>query len=314
MKFIRYPELLESMPPSVITIGHFDGVHVGHQKLISKVKKYAEENNLAAILVTMEPLASQYFLGRGSVSIITPFRTKFKLIKQLELDAMCALNFNERLSSLAAKSFVEEIVINGLNAKHVIVGTDFRFGKNKEGDISFLSKTCQEHAVSVETISTVQLNHQKVSSTQIRDYLSSGDFQQVEESLGRKFSIEGTVIHGQKLGRELGFPTLNIPLKRYKSPIRGVFCVTVKFESGEIYNGAASVGTRPTVNGSAELLEVYLFEFNKKVYGENVEVLFHHKIRNEVKFDSLDDMKSKIFEDVQMIKDYFLSVEPFQSI
>lgn len=305
MKFLRYPHKTPLAQPTVITIGHFDGVHLGHQKLFSQINQVKRDSGLRTVVVTMQPLASQYFLGKNNVPVITSFKQKYQLIKNCGVDYFCALNFNEKLANLSAHEFFYEIILRGLKAQHILVGRDFRFGKNRSGDTNELQKLCQQAGIELDVMADETIKQQRVSSTLIRERLAQGDFAFVQKALGRRFSISGKISKGEQLGRTIGYPTINLKIKNRKSPLRGVFCVKVKFSNGQIYSGAASLGTRPTVNGVGEILEVYLFDFNKIVYGENVEVFFHHKIRNEVKFETLEQLKSKINDDVLKVRNYF---------
>ncbi len=305
MKFIRYPRYLTCTKSSVITIGNFDGIHLGHQALINCVTKIAQPSNLQSVVVSMQPLASQYFAGKGNIAILTPFKTKYQLLKTLGVENFCVLNFNKNLAELSAIDFIQQILLDRLNAKHIVVGDDFRFGKNREGDFEFLKNHCQRYNVSVSSIETVSIKGSRVSSSVIRQLLRDGKFDQAKSYLGRRYSISGKISKGQQLGRELNFPTINLKLGKRVLPIAGIFCVKVVLNSTKTYLGAASIGTRPTVNGSTNILEVHILDFNKQVYGQNVEVLFYHKIRNEVKFDSLDELKRHIKDDVIKTRLYF---------
>jgi riboflavin kinase/FMN adenylyltransferase len=306
MKYIRYPHYHSLAIKTVVTIGNFDGVHLGHQALIASVVDYAKKYDLNSCVVSMQPLASQYFMGKSNVPLLTPFKCKYHLIKALKVDNYCLLNFNKNLAGLSAIDFIESILLKGLNAQHIIIGDDFRFGKNRVGDIALLKQYCKPRGVTVAHINTVfEKDNARISSSLIRKHLEKSEFDSVEQTLGRRFSILGRISKGKQLGRTLGFPTINIKLKNRAVPINGIFCVKVKFSQGETYQGAASIGTRPTVNGKTNILEVFILDFNKQVYGQNVEVLFYHKIRNEVKFDSLSELKQKINDDVLKTRHFF---------
>ncbi len=305
MRFIRYPQQLTSADPSVLTIGNFDGVHLGHQALISRVVEIAQSLSLESTVVSMQPLASQYFAGKDKVAILTPFKNKYQLIKSFAVNNFCVLNFNKKLSELSAEDFIQLILLDGLKAKHIVVGDDFRFGKNREGSFEFLKNYCEHFNITVSSIDTVSIKESRISSSTIRQALNEGNFDLVKSFLGRRYSIFGKISKGQQLGRELNFPTINLNLGRRVLPLAGIFCVKVVFDSTEVYLGAASIGTRPTVNGTTNILEVHILDFNKQVYGQNVEVLFYHKLRNEVKFDSLNDLKKQINDDVNKTRHYF---------
>lgn len=305
MKFLRYPHLKPVEEHTVVTIGNFDGVHLGHQQLIGKTIDYANKFNLESVVVTMNPLACQYFAGNDLPMILTPFRQKFEILKAMNVDWGCFLNFNDSLANCSAEQFVNSIILKGLNAKHVIVGDDFRYGKNRQGDFCQLQEMCSANNVSVEQISTFAKNGRRVSSSLIRDLLIESKFRESAVLLGRYYSIAGKISQGEKLGRQLGFPTINININQRVLPVHGIFCVKVRFGNGNVYNGAASLGTRPTVGGVSKILEVHILDFDKQVYGENVEVFFHHKLRNEVKFGSLEELKRHINEDVLQTRLFF---------
>ncbi len=305
MKFSRYPQNTPLKKASVITIGNFDGVHVGHQALIKQVTEYALTHKLQSVVVTMDPLAAQYFAGRENVALLTPFKCKYKLLKKLAIDVLCMLNFNHKLAEYTPEDFIQKILIDGLQAKHIIIGDDFRFGKNRAGDIKTLKSYCENFGITISHIDSVICNNERVASSKIRKHIINSDFKTVTANLGRHYSIAGKVSKGQQLGRELGYPTINIKLKNRKESVNGIYCVKVLFENNKKYIGAASIGTRPTVNGVEKLLEVHLLGFNKQVYGQNVEVLFYHKIRNEVKFENLTELKQYIKDDVIKTRQFF---------
>ncbi|MFK8011660.1 MAG: bifunctional riboflavin kinase/FAD synthetase [Marinicellaceae bacterium] len=305
MKFLRYPNRTPLEVQSVVTIGNFDGVHLGHQSLIRKVTGIAETKRLKSVVVTMQPLASLYFNKHAKLPILTTFKDKYKLIKNLNVDFLCVLNFNKSLAELSAEDFIQDILIDGLSARHIIIGDDFKFGKNRAGDIDLLKDYCMSKGIDVTAIDTISKNHQRVSSSQIRQELSINNFEKVKSLLGRTFSITGKITRGEQIGRTIDYPTINIKLKNRQIPLNGIFFVKVLFESGETHIGSASIGTRPTVGGIEKLLEVYILDFDKQVYGQNVEVLFYQKLRNELKFDSLIELKRHIKEDVIKTRLFF---------
>ncbi len=308
MKFIRYPQYQNLTKPSVVTIGNFDGLHLGHQALINQVVDVARIKQLQSIVVSMQPMPSQYFGGKGSVVLLTPFKSKYRLIKQLNVDLMCVLNFNDALAELSPMDFIEKILIDGLNAQYVIIGDDFRFGKGRAGDLQLLEEFCKPKGISVDAMSSVLVGGKRVSSSMIRKYLIESRFNHVKKLMGRSYVIDGKVSKGQQLGRKLGYPTINVKLKNRQVGIAGIFCVSVIFDrlfSGQIFYGSASLGTRPTVNGVGKILEVFILDFNYQVYGENVKVLFHHKLRNEVKFEGIKELKRHIDDDVIKTRLFF---------
>jgi len=304
MKIIRYPHYQPLTTPTAVTIGNFDGVHLGHQALIKQTLAEAKTHNLATVVVIMEPLPIQFFKGRFAVQLLTPFKQKVQLLKAMGVDILCVLNFNERLATLSAHSFLHDIVFKGLCSHSVIVGHDFRFGANRGGDVEMLQS--YGDAVDIKTIimPPIKVTDQRISSTAIRELLSMGNFTQAKRALGRDYSIIGRVCHGRKMGRELSYPTLNIELDKGGNPLHGVYVVRVKL-GGNWYQASASVGYNPTVGGNAKRLEVHVLDFEADVYGQTVEVLFYKKLRNEVKFDSLCALRNAIKNDVQQTRDFF---------
>lgn len=304
MRIIRYPQSQPLVKSAAVTIGNFDGVHSGHQALIRKTMSASQTRSLQSVVVIMEPLPVQYFKGRFQVELITPFKHKVQLIQQLGVDVLCVLNFNHRLAALSAHDFCETILRQGLSARYIGVGHDFRFGANRGGDTDYLSSWGQSKNIEVDVMSPISNDQGRISSTRIRSLLRTGDFTEVKQALGRDYAIIGRVSHGRKLGRRLGYPTLNIELNKGGNPLHGVYVVRVKV-AGKYYQAVASVGHNPTVGGNAKRLEVYILDFNQQVYGQTVKVLFYKKLRNEVEFDSLCALRTAIEDDVQKTKHYF---------
>lgn len=295
MKLIRGLQNLKPHLGSVVTIGNFDGVHIGHQKIIKKLVEKAHAMNLPSVLISFSP-TPQCFFGHAQATL-SSFKQKHALLASLGLDEHLLINFNTPFSQLTANAFIQQILLDKLNVKHCLIGDDFRFGANRTGDFSLL----QTFDFEVEKTPAVLYNFDRVSSSKIRQSLKEGDFDLTSQLLGRKFSISGKIIHGQKQGRTIGFPTINIPIKRKNSPLLGVFAVNVELNN-EIYNGVCNLGKRPTTGGETILLEVFLFDFNRQVYGKNAKVIFKYKIRNEQKFDSFSALKQQIKSDVKDAK------------
>ncbi len=300
MKLIRGLQNLKSHLGSVVTIGNFDGVHTGHQKIIQTLVSKAQAMHLPSVLVSFSP-TPQHFFGHAQATL-SSFKQKHALLTSLGIDEHLLINFNTPFSQLSADAFIQQVLLEKLNVKYCLVGDDFCFGANRTGDFSLLKAFNFE----VEKTPTVVHNFDRVSSSKIRQSLREGDFDLTNQLLGREFSISGKIIHGQKQGRAIGFPTINIPIKRKISPLLGVFAVNVAL-NGEIYNGVCNLGKRPTVEGETILLEVFLFDFNGQVYGENAKVVFKCKIRDEQKFDSFSALKQQIKSDVKDAKNFFLT-------
>ena len=295
MKLIRGLQNLKPHLGSVVTIGNFDGVHIGHQKIIKKLVEKAHTMNLPSVLISFSP-TPQCFFGHAQATL-SSFKQKHALLASLRLDEHLLINFNTPFSQLTANAFIQQILLDKLNVKHCLIGDDFRFGANRTGDFSLL----QTFDFEVEKTPAVLYNFDRVSSSKIRQTLKEGDFDLTSQLLGREFSISGKIIHGQKQGRTIGFPTINIPIKRKISPLLGVFAVNVELNN-EIYNGVCNLGKHPTTGGETILLEVFLFDFNRQVYGRNAKVIFKYKIRNEQKFDSFSALKQQIKSDVKDAK------------
>ncbi len=310
MHLIRYPQNNplrrhnNLINHSCITIGNFDGVHLGHQALIAQVVKKAQLSGRQSVVVSMQPLPTQFFHDTDAVEVLTPFKHKFQLLQAMGVDVMCLLNFNQKLANMPAVDFYQRIICEGLQAKHILVGDDFRFGVNRKGDFSMLSQLALKDDVEVVQSDSVMVDEQRVSSTIIRKYLNQGDFVTVKQMLGRDFNLLGRVAHGKKIGRTIGYPTINIELKGGAFPLHGIYVVEIKI-SGKLYPAVASVGFNPSVGGNAKRIEVYVLDFNQDVYGQSVEVLFYKKLRNEVEFDSLKLLTSAIEKDVQFTRNFF---------
>lgn len=302
MQLIRGLKNLTKHSGSVVTIGNFDGVHMGHQKIISELVSKANFLNLPSILISFAP-TPQCFFGQARATL-TNFKEKHALLSQSGLDKHLIIHFNQDFSQLSAETFIKKILLDQLNVKHCLVGDDFRFGKKRQGDFKLLCKYGKIHNFSVQDTPSVMQDNERVSSSKIRSLLQQGKFDQAQRMLGRAFSISGKIIHGQKKGRTIGFPTINIPIKREISPVLGVFAVTVKIQN-DIYQGVCNIGKRPTVNGQNTLLEVFIFNFDQQVYDQQAQVIFKKKIRNEKKFDSFEQLKQQIDQDVLDAKLYF---------
>ena len=302
MKLIRGLQNLKTYTGSVVTIGNFDGVHIGHEKIISQLVKKSKELGLPSVLISFAP-TPQSFFSREQASL-SNFKEKHHLLGELGLDTHLIIRFNQALSQLEAQNFVQEILLNKLNMKYCLIGDDFRFGKERKGSFELLQDLSKDKEFTVEKTPSILCNNRRVSSSAIRKLLENGDTQSASQMLGREFSITGKIIHGLKNGRSINFPTINIPIKRKISPVHGIFAVTVELGS-VTYQGVCSVGNRPVIGGKKTLLEVFLFDFNKQVYGLEAKIIFKHKIRDERNFDDFKALKQQIELDVQNSKDYF---------
>jgi len=304
MEIIRGLHNLKKLPGCVLTVGNFDGVHVGHQEILKNLVKKAKEQGVCSLVISFS-VTPQTFFGRPQARI-SNFREKHLLLKALGVDKHLLIRFNKKFSEISAGDFINKVLIEKINMKHCFVGDDFRFGSGREGDYSMLEKASINNNFSVQKISDVSINKSRVSSTEIRKALTEGDFKAAEAFLGRPFSISGKVTRGDQLGRTIGFPTANIGIKRRLSPILGVYSVLIEHNS-KSYTGVCNVGKRPTLGGSKTLLEVFIFDFNQEIYGDSVKVVFKKKCRDEIKFSSFEELKKQIQKDVEKSRLYFQS-------
>ena len=290
---------------AVATIGNFDGVHIGHQAILKKLKAKSRELELPSIVIAFEPSANEFFLGSHAPPRLTNFREKFCLIDGIGINRFVCLSFNRALATMHAEAFVEDILIARLNIRHLTVGDDFHFGKDREGDYELLKNMGKDLSFNIENTESVVVNGDRVRSSTIRDYLADGRLGLAEQLLGRAYSMSGRVIRGDQRGQTIGFPTANIPIKRRFSPISGVFAVKVRIENGAEELGVANVGYRPTVAGTRTQIEVHVFNFSQNLYGKHLTVLFCKKIRSERKFNSLEELKNQIHLDAETAKEHF---------
>ncbi|MEO1888688.1 MAG: bifunctional riboflavin kinase/FAD synthetase [Cycloclasticus sp.] len=306
MKLIRHlSDVQGSFKDCVLTIGNFDGVHAGHQMVLNALIKQAKEFDLPAIVMCFEPQPIEYFRGADAPARISTARDKIEQLEQAGVDELYLIRFNHSLANMSAQQFVE-MLYQQLKVKHLIVGDDFCFGKNRQGDFDYLLKAGEAHGFTVQRSNSLLIDKERVSSTLLRDALANGQLNKAAIYLGRQFCLSGRVMHGHKRGRELGFPTANIRVKNRKSPLNGVFAVTITLESGLVYEGVANVGTRPSIEEtSAVLLEAHLFDFTGDLYGQRVKVSFYKKLRQEKKFDGLEQLKQQIALDSEQAKIYF---------
>ncbi len=290
----------------VATLGTFDGVHLGHQAIMKQVVTRAKATGLPSVAVIFEPQPHEYFAGEKAPARVMRFREKILALFAEGIERVVCLRFNQALSSLSAQAFVDEILVKGLGVRYLVVGDDFRFGADRQGDYHFLKQAGKAQGFEVTDTYTHLIEGARASSTRIRQALHDGDFTLASQLLGRPYAISGYVQAGKQLGRQLGTPTANVNLRRYCSPLSGVFAVTVKLPSGERYNGVANVGVRPTVDGAGKpLLEVNLFDFAGDLYGQLIQVEFVCKLRSEKRFASVDALKAQIQNDIQQAKQVF---------
>ena len=291
---------------SVVTIGNFDGLHLGHQALVSKVTSLAEQHQLKSVALTFQPFPRVYFEPQKPHICLQRLSEKYLTLRSMDIDYLLCLRFNEALAQLSPEEFVCSILVDGLQAKFVVVGDDFRFAKNRMGNVETLRALGLKYGFSVLQLTTQQIDGHRVSSTRVRAQLQAGDLQTVQQLLGRPFRLTARVVYGDQRGREWGFPTANLPLFRELSPLTGIFAVKVSGEDFQA-NGVASIGYRPVFKLNRPLLEVYILDFDRDIYGQRLSVEFLHKIRDEADFDSVEDLVARIQMDVSEAKAYFAS-------
>ena len=310
MKLIRGLHNLSesSLSQSAVTIGAFDGVHRGHQEVLAHLKREADARSLATTVITFEPLPGEFLFPDRAPPRLMTFREKFTALADQGIDNLLCLRFNNRLRTMSPRAFVEDIFVKGLNARYIAFGDDFRFGKDRAGDLDFTQSLAQEFDYEVVPTSTFDMAGERVSSTRIRKTLLDADFSKAADLLGKPFKLSGKVLKGKQLGRTIGSPTANIALKRVKSPLHGVYAVRVSGGGLSSAAGVANVGVRPTVNdGTLANLEVHLFDFDGDLYGERLSVEFMTKLRDEKKFESLDALKAAIAADQQAARAWHAS-------
>ncbi len=292
----------------VATIGNFDGIHLGHQAVFARLIEQAQSLKLPAVIISFEPQPQEFFAPEQAPSRLTRLREKIQQLRAFPLQRLLCLRFNASLANLSAADFIQQVLVEGLAVRYLIVGDDFRFGKGRQGDFSLLQAAGQQHGFAVEHTPTFMLQGGRVSSTRVREALSRGNMDAAKRLLGRPYSLSGRVAHGRQLGRQLGFPTANIHLHRHSVPVSGVFAVSVSGVGAQALPGVANIGVRPTLDGAGmrPLLEVHLFDFQADIYGAQVEVGLLKWLRGEQKFSSLDALKAQIQQDSAQARAFWL--------
>ena len=291
-----------SLRGSVVCIGAFDGLHLGHQHLLDEAKKIADESGLDLAVVSFEPLPREYFARSNPPSRLILAAQKFRMLRALGVNFVGLLRFNFTLSQTSAAEFIEQLLVQRLNAKAVLVGPDFYFGKNRQGTFELLQQAGLQHGF--EAISVQPQLHvaERISSSSIRDDLQHGSLQAAAAKLGRGYALEGKVVRGKQLGRTLGYPTANIRFQGRKPALMGIYATWVHGVFAQPIASVSSVGTRPTVHGIEPLLEAHLFDFDDDLYGKNIRVEFVKKLRDELKFDGLDALVNQMNQDAEQAR------------
>lgn len=300
MELIRgYDNLRPSHRGCVVTIGNFDGVHLGHQAVIGQLAEKASELRLPTVIILFEPQPQEFFQPEAAPARLMRLRDKLMVLRRYSVDRVLCLRFGRRLAAMPAEEFIRRVLVDGLGVRYLVVGDDFRFGQRRAGDFDLLQRAGVRYGFAVAPMRTFSIDGARVSSTRIREALAAGDLAGAARLLGRGFRMSGRVAHGDQRGRTIGVPTANIHLHRKVSPLHGVYVVEMFGLEGEPVSGVANVGTRPTVDGTRTLLEVHLLEFDRDIYGRQVSVEFLHKLRDEQRFESFDELRARIGRDIE---------------
>lgn len=288
----------------VATIGAFDGLHLGHRRILDRVKELSAEHGLPSLMFSFEPTPKEFFSRQSPPARLMKFREKYTALEELGIDAFYCPRFSPSFAGLEPDVFVDDLLVGLLNVKHLVVGDDFQFARKRSGTIVDLQRKGVEHGFGVEQVGSVIVNDERISSSVVREALAAGDAEKARLLLGTRYRMSGKVVKGQLLGRELGMPTANVKLNRKLSPVQGIFAVrTGGLDPERWLDGVASVGTRPTVNGTEPLLEVHIFDFDRDIYGAHIQVEFVAKLRDEERFDDLDKLRDQMFIDADQARD-----------
>ena len=292
--------------PVALTVGNFDGVHLGHQAMLAELKRAAGPLGLPACVLTFEPHPREFFAPDKAPVRLTTLREKLELLAQCGVDRVHICRFNYRFAQITAEDFIGDVVARGLGARWVLVGDDFRFGARRAGDFVMLKQAAPRRGFEVAALASIALEGERVSSTAVREALAGGDLDRAGRLLGRAYSISGRVMRGDGLGRKLGFPTANVQMKHNRPPLTGIFAVRLHGAAREPLPGVASLGVRPTVKqGGASVLEVHVLDFSGDLYRRHVRVEFLFKFRDEEKYADLTTLTKQIALDTRNARAFF---------
>ena len=304
MKIVREFENYTENTPKVLSLGMFDGVHFGHISIINLLKSVAQENNLETAMLTFWPHPRKVFNPNDEIKLLNTLNEKLNLLENANLDVVFLKSFDENFRNLTGEEFVRQILVQKLNVKHIIIGHDHVFGKNKSGNFELLQKLSKELDFVVQQLDAVKEGEFNISSTKIRNCLANGNIIGANKMLGYHYSVSGKVIDGKKLGRTIGYPTANIEVDELKLlPKKGAYIVEV-YVKNKFYKGMLSIGTNPTVNGDKLTVEVYILDFNEDIYGEEITVKFRDFLHEEIKFESLQKLIERLDEDKKLTENF----------
>jgi len=282
---------------TVVTIGAYDGLHLGHAQLLERVKATSRKLGLPSVVMSFEPMPREFFAATSPPARLMRFREKFEALESRGIDLFYCPQFDAQMRSIPADGFIRRILIHGLCAKHIVVGDDFQFARRREGKLEHLLQASVPLGFSVEQVSSIVVDDIRASSTAVREALGSGDLKRATALLGRPYRMSGKIVLGDKVGRTLGYPTANVDLRRRQSPVMGIFAVRVHGLEGGPRKAVASVGTRPTFDGTKPLLEVHIFDFDEEIYGQYIHVDFVARLRGEVKYDQVEELVAQMHRD-----------------
>ena len=304
MKIVREFENYTENTPKVLSLGMFDGVHFGHISIINLLKSLAQENNLETAILTFWPHPRKVFNPNDEIKLLNTLNEKLNLLENANLDVVFLKSFDENFRNLTGEEFVRQILVQKLNVKHIIIGHDHVFGKNKSGNFELLQKLSKELDFVVQQLDAVKEGEFNISSTKIRNYLANGNIIGANKMLCYHYSVSGKVIDGKKLGRTIGYPTANIEVDELKLlPKKGAYIVEV-YVKNKFYKGMLSIGTNPTVNGDKLTVEVYILDFNEDIYGDEITVKFRDFLHEEIKFEYLEKLIERLDEDKRLTKEF----------
>jgi riboflavin kinase/FMN adenylyltransferase len=293
-----------SQKPLALSLGMFDGVHLGHKSIVDELIKVGSENNLETAVLTFWPHPRFVFNPNENLKLLNTLEEKQFLLEKCGIDTLFLKEFDEEFRNLTGEEFVRQILVDKLNIKYLIIGYDHSFGKNKSGNFELLQKLSGELGFEVERMEAINIHENNISSTKVRNALLAGNIKEANEMLGYYYSVSGTVVHGKKLGRTIGYPTANIETDPIKLlPKKGAYIVEV-FIKDEQYKGMLSIGTNPTVNGEKLTVEVYILDFEGDIYDEKITVAFRDFLHDEIKFEGLEKLIERLDEDKKLTEEF----------
>ena len=282
---------------SVVTIGSYDGLHLGHVQLLDRVKAASRRLGLPSIVMSFEPTPKEFFAADSPPARLMRFREKFEALQSSNIDIFYCPRFDAQMRDISADDFIRRVLIHGLAAKHIVIGDDFQFARRREGTLEHLQRASDVLELAIEQVPSVIIDDVRVSSTAIRDALWSGEMQHATALLGRPYQMSGKIVRGEKVGRSLGYPTANVDLRRRQSAVMGIFAVRVQGLNGKTLDAVASVGSRPTFGGTKPILEVHIFDFDEDIYGRYIHVDFVARLRGQEKYDRVEDLVAQMHRD-----------------